>query len=352
MLGRNLNRQLIHIAVVLGLIFVSVLLAPSALSRESVRSELTKLQAQTGLSLVSVRDNKIYTISFAKRKLDEAKPLPTSGTLMHGGFSEDGTRVAVEFCRKPGLTHPTPNRTECPGGLVFAVMRADGSDFHEYADLTNPGYVACWSHDASKIALQVQDRRRDGYAFELQILDVATGVTQVVAAGHDSFVDPQCWSPDDKHLVYTASNMGGNGQTSIYDVDLKTSRHFSKGTRPTWSPDGEWIALLECPPSLWGCKYYVVRPSGSEKKVLFESESATALWWSPNSRLVAYVNGARAFERTPGQQLREMVRLRVRRLDDNSVDSFADFFDGDTMDFQWLKNSRILYPDFQSAPAH
>lgn len=186
----------------------------------------------------------------------------------------------------------------------------------------------------------------------MQILDLATEATQVIADDPDAFVDPQCWSPDDKHVVYTSNNMAGHGAVSIYDVDLKGSRDFSKGTRATWSPDGEWIALLDCPPSLWGCKYYIVRPSGSEKKVLLKSESATSLWWSPDSRFVAYVNGAHFFERTPAQQLQEMVRLRVRRLDDNSEASFADFFDGDTMDFQWVNISHFTFPVSRSKRAH
>jgi hypothetical protein len=53
---------------------------------------------------------------------------------------------------------------------------------------------------------------------------------------------------------------------------------------------------------------------------------------------VAYVNMAVATERTPSQQMREMDRLRVRRLEDNAVDSFTDFFDGETMNFQWVKD--------------
>lgn len=256
---------------------------------------------------------------------------------MGGSVSEDGTKIAFEYCREPGLTHPTPESTECPGGLVLATMQFDGSEVREFPYLANPAYMVCWSHDSSKLALVAGDTRQGKYAgLELQILDLATGTTQVIAAGHEAFVDPQCWSPDDKQVVYTANNMGGQGLSAIYDIDKKTSQDFSKGTRPTWSPDGNWIAVMDCPPSLWGCKYYLVRPSGSERKLLFKSEAATALWWSPDSRFVAYVNRAVALERTPPQLLREMVRLRIRRLEDDSTDSFADFFDGDLMEFQWV----------------
>jgi Tol biopolymer transport system component len=326
----------------LGLVICAITLVfpVEATAQESVRAELTRLQKQNGISLVSQRDNKVYTIDFAKRSLRESKPLPGSGTANSGYFSEDGTKLAVALCREPGITHPTPYTTECPRGVVLAIMQADGSDRHEYTDLANPDYMTCWSHDGSKIALVMQDRREGRYPGQLQILNLATGTTQVIAGKHYPFVDPQCWSPDDKHVVYTSSNMAGQGLVSIYDVDLNKSRDFSKGTRPTWSPDGEWIALMDCPPSL-RCKYYLVSPSGNKKRLLFKSEAATSLWWSPDSRFVAYVNGARFFERTPHQLLREMVRLRVRRLEDGSDESFADFFDGDTMEFQWVPATTI-----------
>lgn len=335
---------------------VAILLVAGAAPEESTRSELIRLQQKTGLSLVAVRGNKIYSISFGKRKLNELgelKTLANGETILQGGFSEDGTRVAVTLCRESKITHPVLHVMICPPGQeVLAIIGTNASDPREYPDVVNPEFMVCWSHDSSKVALVAQNWKDGTHASELQILDVETGATRLIARSTESFVDPQCWSPDDKQVVYTASNLMGHQRVSIYDLDLNTSREFSRGTRATWSPDGNWIALMDCPPSLWGCKYYAVRPSGRDRKVLFKSESATALWWSPDSRFVAYVNAASFFERTPTQQLREMVRLRVRRLDDNSVNSFADFFDGDEMYFQWLKNVQVQVGSTRSAPAN
>lgn len=319
-----------------------------------MRSELIRLQKQKGLSLISVLDNKIYTFSFERRSLNQVRPFSAKGTAAYGDFSEDGAQIAVTLCREPGITHPTPNETDCPAGFVLALMQADGSDPHEYADLANPGLGVCWSHDATKLVLAAQDRRKGRYApDELQIFDLATGATQVIADGSESLVDSQCWSPDDKQVVYTANNLAGSEMVAVYDTDNKTSRNFSKGSRATWSPDGNWIALMECPPSLWGCKYYAVRPYGSERKLLFKSEAATPLWWSPDSHFVAYINVARSFERTAPQQSREMDRLRVRPLEDGSEDSFADFFDDFALvDLQWVENSQFKIPAAPSSPMH
>jgi len=319
--------------VVWALCAVSIFLVPLGLPRESLRSELIHLQKQTVFTLVSGRENKIYAVSFANGKLTKPTIWPGRGIILSGGFSEDGSRVAVALCGQAAPPH-----------CFLAIVDKDGSHPHEYPNLGNPSYMACWSRDSSKIAIVAQNWRDGSHTNELLILDVATGGTQLIGRGSTSFVDPQCWSPGDKQVVYTSDNMSDHPRSSIYDVESKALREFSVGTRPTWSPDGNWIALMDCPPSLWGCKYFVVRPSGSERKFLFKSEAATALWWSPDSRLVAYVNGAGFFERTPPQQLREMVRLRVRRLEDGSVDSFADFFDGDMMEFQWVKYSEVNAP--------
>jgi hypothetical protein len=76
--------------------------------------------------------------------------------------------------------------------------------------------------------------------------------------------------------------------------------------------------------------------SSGERKLLFKADAETALSWSPDSRFVAYVSDARVSERTPWELMREIRRLRVNRLEDNMECSFADFFDGDIMWFDWV----------------
>jgi WD40 repeat protein len=303
--------------------------------RESIRAELIRMQKQTGLSLVSIRDNKIYRVDFAVRGAVIAKKIASRGTVTSGAISDDGTKIAANLCREPGFTHPTPNETACPSGDVFSVMRLDGSDAREYRESLGSGFGYCWSHDGTKVVLQTQNK--------LQIFDLAMGSAQTIA-GYDAFVDSQCWSRDDKKIVYTANNTVYTDKVAVYEVETKTSHDFSRGTRATWSPDGNWIAVMDCPPSLYGCSYFAVRPSGTERKLLFKSESATSLWWSPDSRYVAYVNGAALWEAAPWHLFEEMRCLRVRRIEDNSVASFADFFAGDTMDFQWVKTSALQHP--------
>src|ERR1700677_840220 len=78
-------------------IFLAFAITVQSSSGQSVRSDLIKMQRTTGLTLVSERDNKIYTVDFTKHKLGQPKSMPSTGTAVEGNFSEDGTRIAFEL---------------------------------------------------------------------------------------------------------------------------------------------------------------------------------------------------------------------------------------------------------------
>jgi WD40 repeat protein len=331
----------------ISIVFALSVLVPQVSSKLSVRSELVQLQDRNGLRLVAVRDNKIFTVSYASRTLIQSKRFIEKGSVETGTVSPDGATVAISLCLDPGFTHPTPNWTDCPAGFVFATVRPDGSDLKEYRDYANPAPSFCWSHDMSKIVLNMQARRQARYApYNLEIVNLETGSTEIVDESRYVFVDPQCWSPDDKRLVYTVNKESAIRIVRLYDTDTKKSRDIASGGHSTWSPDGKWIAFIECPPTLRGCKYYGIETSTNEQKLLFKKDAETGLSWTPDSRFVAYVDGASALERTPSEQLREMLRLRVRRLDDGAEVPVADFFDGDFMWFNWVSlPSKASVPD-------
>jgi dipeptidyl aminopeptidase/acylaminoacyl peptidase len=316
--------------------FALIFLVPRMSSKQSVLSELVQLQKQNGLRLVAVRDNKLFTVSYASRTLDQSKPLIAKGTAGTGTVSPDGTKVAITYCPDPEITDPKYGSSECRASSL-ATVRPDGSDLKEYRDLANMGFMFCWSHDMSKVVGIIQDRRQGRYArYSLQIVDLASGRTEVIEGGPSVFVDSQCWSPDDRRLVYTRDQESGIRTVRMYDTETKKSRGIASGGHATWSPDGHWIAFLDCPATLRGCKYYGIQTSTSERKLFFEKDGQTGLSWSPDSRFVAYVDPASVLEKTPLEQLREMLRLRVRRLDDGAEDSLVDFYDGNIMWFDWV----------------
>ncbi|MGH9773933.1 MAG: TolB family protein [Candidatus Acidiferrales bacterium] len=263
---------------------------------ESVRAELVRLQEQTGLTVAWYEDA-LSMVSFKNRSVIHGKNLFHSSLLLVGAVSRDGIEIAV---LSPGLS----------------VMRSDGSDHRRFGEITT--YNICWSYDTSKLAMtrfQVVP-----YA-SLEILELRSGLTTVVNSRVDEYdhLTSQCWSPDDKKIVYETE-----GNVQIYEVgkDKSSIRVLAKGKDATWSPDGNWIAFLDHD------TYYAIRPDGQGRKKLFHKKGAgSGLFWSPDSRIVAYASRLEFLEGAfPKETILEddLFRLRVRRLQDNSEDWVVD----------------------------
>jgi Tol biopolymer transport system component len=304
-----------------------------ASTRESVRAELIRFQNQSGLTLISLEgagpNGPVYVVAFASRSLPERQLLKEKNGGVRA-ISSDGTEIAFEGRRKPGQTSSTPSGKEFPQYRTYlGIVRKDGSDLREYPDLDEP-YDLCWSPDGSILALTVKNMKQGkDPARGLQILNLGFGSTEEVDA--KGYTTSQCWSPDGKQIVYQA-----NGALRVYDIQEKKSRTLTNGAQATWSPDGSWIAFLEAD------GYYVIRPSGNERKRLFKKKDAlTALWWSPDSRFVAYVSRNRLFEGSWWPPI-EQGRLRVRRLHDNEEDWVANLYiEGHVPSFLWFKDMEL-----------
>ncbi|MGI0084546.1 MAG: TolB family protein [Nitrososphaerales archaeon] len=305
--------------------------------KESVRAELIRLQRQNGLYLISATANKLNIIDYTSRSSKEEKHFASGGLSNGSVLTVDGTEIAFNDCSPSGVSHPIPSSEKCPSVWPhLATIHSDGTYFRKYPDFVYPGGM-CWSHDKTKLALAVADRRENRFAVQnIYILDLNSGQLQRVA-GFDNWTMTQCWSADDKQFVYMENKVGGIQNVLVYDTDQHQSRFLAKGSHPTWSPDGKWISFLVNEDA-----YYAVHPSGDGEKLLFKvGIGITDLQWSPDSRFVAYVSARGIFERSLSEQFGELSRLRVRRLDDNSEEWFLNLTDTDPMSFQWVLSTNF-----------
>jgi hypothetical protein len=199
--------------------------------------------------------------------------------------------------------------------LIFAVQAPTGESVRaELVQLQNDkGLTLAWPDGKGGVKAVLFDERR--------VVSLKDSLQEFGPGGYgnppskpsDSWVDArshftsQCWSPDHNQVAYESE---GSVKVCQIGGDASSVRVLAEGTDVTWSPDGNWIAFR------YGDTYYAIRPDGNDRRKLFHSGGAvSALYWSPNSRIVAYVRILGLF-----QGYIDANQLRVRRLEDGSDD--------------------------------
>jgi WD40 repeat protein len=300
----------------------------AATPNDSVRRELTREQMNSGLALVTVADGRMYFAVFSKQKLVTVRDLKVTNMADAIAITRDGSALAANI--------PTPREVTSPR-TILGIMHLDGTEVREYPQVRAPRDL-CWSSNNSKLAVGSW-ARATGSGVEpagLGILDLGSGNIQDI--GVQGYLTSQCFSPDGKQIVYSDfHNMyTKDPEGSVYVLDLaeRKSRELAIGVQATWSPDGSWIAFYH------QGAYYAISPSGSGKRKLFQKKGAiTALWWSPDSRIVAFESPPGSFE-GPWISDVEVYSLRARRLEDGSETLVA--ITGGSAGYQWVTSPEFI----------
>ncbi|MGA8407850.1 MAG: hypothetical protein WB680_11790 [Candidatus Acidiferrales bacterium] len=286
-------------------------IAAEARPEESVQAELVRLQQQTGLSLASFGFG-LKLVLFEKRTLIQV-PTSIGSTIVRGTISRDGTEFIV-------------SRFGSSASKTIELLRTDGSDLRELpfpqaGNVASHAQSLCWSSDKSRLAVSVH---RSSPELALEILNLGSGVDQTEDPNVKGLTS-QCWSSDNTKIVYEAVD-----GVRTYEVgnDKSSTLLAPGGKDPTWSPDGNWIAFRD------GNTFYEIRPDSRDKRKLLRSRDVwSPLWWSPDSRFVAYVASVPF-------AIDDFYRLLIRRLEDNTDVWVAE---GQiTGEYQWFISPQLV----------
>lgn len=107
---------------------------------------------------------------------------------------------------------------------------------------------------------------------------------------HRAIDTSPAYSPDGKSIVFT-SNRSGKEKIYIMDTDGGHVRRVTNGegkfSQPVFSPRGDFIAFSK----QVGNQFYigVVRPNGTEERLIIQGYLAESPSWSPNGRYILFI---------------------------------------------------------------
>jgi Tol biopolymer transport system component len=187
-----------------------------------------------------------------------------------------------------------------PGQIGLFVAAADGSDERPLLGVRDIDYDAAWSPDGASIVFTSE---REGSADLFRVKPDGTGLERLTDS--PAYDDQAAFSPDGKRLVFVTTRNGGTADLWTMDLQTRRARALTSGAggdfRPSWSPDGRWIAFssdrrsdLPFAHGRWEhlqlADIYVIHPDGSGLKPLTTHGNfcGSPKWTADSRRVVAY----------------------------------------------------------------
>jgi TolB protein len=177
---------------------------------------------------------------------------------------------------------------------IWWLDLSNGETAPLFQDPLTPGFNPRWSPDGNRLSYSSIN------PLEIRVYEMESGDSLSLPT---QLAYPGAWSPNSQELlIVDIHSENGSYMNKIYSYDLEndwlTALAIDPGyddSFPTWSPDGEWIALLR---REWSKEYpgrgnqvWIMRPDGSDLRQLTDAPEEVYFGepvWSPNSQYLLY----------------------------------------------------------------
>ena len=177
-----------------------------------------------------------------------------------------------------------------PGVFGIFTMNADGSDQTRISKIEGILFDSSWSPDHKRIVFsRLADAEK--HTTTLCVMKADGSEMTVLAPGEDKviYVAP-AWSPDGKHIAYSAVRADPSDLTSvvyIMDPDGKNRKKVADGVGAVWAPDGKRL-LFSPLPAAGAPTLKTMDLDGTNVKTLAAKGFGPA--WSPDGKRIAFTS--------------------------------------------------------------
>jgi TolB protein len=191
-----------------------------------------------------------------------------------------------------------------PNQANLFISNADGTGERPLTTTDSLNYNPAWSPKGDWIVFTSE---RAGSADLFRVHPNGAGLERLT--DNPAYDDQAAFSPDEKQIVFVTTRAGGTADLWILDLATLQARPLTSGPggdfRPSWSPDGQWIAFSSdrdssLPPAkgrwerLHMVDVYVIHPDGSGLKRISEHGNfcGNPKWTGDSQSVIAYCMSA------------------------------------------------------------